>query len=187
VKTLQKETKQDLSKEVGIEAVAQLRAMADEIRTNSAASRAVMLCSIETLLAGADILSCDCIAALQAERDVMHGGMQSQHLEADSGEDEGAPIPALSFKECESLVVAIEEMLNGWLPDKQRAVVQYVRERLPEKEAKWELETERDAARDDLINYLHNQREFEEETVIYRATLAAVKAGNGIVEFKKTG
>jgi len=102
----QTETKQDVGRDVGTEAVAQLRAMADEIRTNSAASRGVMLCSIETLLAGADILSCDCVAALREERDVLDGGMQSQQLEAEE------PWRQIPFKDCEPILLRIEKILE---------------------------------------------------------------------------
>jgi len=175
------ETKQDVSRDVGTEAVAQLRAMADEIRSNSAESRAVMLCSIETLLAGADILSCDCIAAPQEERGVLQGGMQSQQLEA---EESWRSIP---FKDCEPILSRIEEILDGWKPDMGRAVLQYALDRLPEKEREWASEEGRDEARDGLVNYLGNNRSMAEQAAIYQAALSAVKKGDGVVALKQTG
>jgi len=171
----------------GTEAVKQLRQLADAVKSNAVEQRALLLGSIEALLAGADVLSCDCVAALQAERDVMQGGMQSQQLEAESGEGEAAYTPALSFGECEPVLKSVEEILDRWQPDMGRAVLYYALQRLPEKEAAWELETARDEARDDFMNYLHNHRSFEEETVFYQAALATAKKGNGFFQLKQTG
>jgi len=177
----QTETKQDVGRDVGTEAVAQLRAMADEIRTNSAASRGVMLCSIETLLAGADILSCDCVAALREERDVLDGGMQSQQLEAEE------PWRQIPFKDCEPILLRIEKILESWQPDMRRAVLYYAMQRLPEQETAWASERASDEARDELLNYLYNNKSFDEQADVYRMALAAIKEGNGIVGFKKAG
>lgn len=179
----------------------ELRRLADEVRTNSAKSRTVMLASIEILLAGADILSWDCIQALRDERGTLQGGMQSHQLEEQDAEEaavEGADEAAAEaaeedvaaaaeeFKVSDSDVEDIEKRVSMWVPKKQAAILRKVASRIPEKQREYEIETRRDEARDNLINYLMHNRSYEEETAICQRLLALVKSGESVVELKGT-
>lgn len=166
-------------KDCGTEAVKQLRQLADAVKSNAVEQRALLLGSIEALLAGADILSCDCIEMLRTERDVLSGGTQSQQLELEELQQE------IPFEECADQVKRIEAILDAWQPQLQRAILSHVGARLPEKEAAWATESARDESRDELLNYLHNNRSMPEQAAIYRVTLAAVKNDNGVVEMKQ--
>lgn len=180
METLQTQQQENTETKSGEERLGQaahdLRALADEVRRGFRKSRAVMLASIETLLAGADVLSADCIAALVEERDVLQGGMQSDDVK-----------PGWTFEQCEQGVAGVEAELDGYKPEAQRAVLYYCMDRMPEKEAALALEETRDTARDELLNYLLHNRSDSEQTEIYNAVLAAVKEGNGILQIKKAG
>jgi len=69
----------------------------------------------------------------------------------------------------------------------RRAVLYYAMQRLPEQETAWASERASDEARDELLNYLYNNKSFDEQADVYRMALAAIKEGNGIVGFKKAG
>jgi hypothetical protein len=178
-KTVGKKNPEPWWKDIGTLAAKDLRTLVDEVKTNIVESRAYLLGSIEVLLAGADMLSWDCIESLREERDVLQGGTQSQQLEA-----EQESWREISFEDCVAEVKQVEAVIGTWLPRKQRAILCYALGRLPEKEAAWAVEEGRDNARDDLLNYLHNERSEQEQTAIYRTILAGVKKGNGVVELK---
>ena len=86
----------------------------------------------------------------------------------------------------ESDVANIERHLSIWQPMKQVAILRKIADRMPDKVREYKIETARDEARDNFLNYLLQNRSYEEQIRIYEGLLAATKSGNGIVELKAT-
>jgi len=169
-------TKPETGAEKLDKATEQLRGLANEVRTNSARSRTVMLASIETLLAGADVLSWDCINALKEERGVLQGGTQSQQVEVEDAAEQ--------FPVSQSDLEDIEKRLSIWAPVKQAAMLRKLTERMPDKIREYETETAADEARDELLNWLLNNRSKEDAQAFFEQALVAAKEGNGVVALK---
>ena len=165
----------------------QLLQVAGEFSKDVKRKHSLMLGAIEILLAGADFLSCDTMNSLQEQRDSLLGGMQSQSLE---DEDEGGEKTEDAVEQIpvsDGDIEDIAKRLSMWVPKKQAAIIRKIAERLPEQQREWEAETAADAARDDLLNWLLNNRSDEDRKVFYEQVFAAAKAGNGIVSLKATG
>lgn len=158
----------------------ELKTQADEARANSARLRALMLGSIETLLAGADILSSDLIRNLRDEKVSLCGGMQSQQIEQ---EDRAA---ALDMSEAGVTIEAIERVLSGWIPVKRAAILEHILDGMPDKEDEYIADVGANEAEEALLNYISHNRTTEERKVFYEKLLAGVKDGKGIVELKAT-
>jgi hypothetical protein len=171
----------------------QLLQVAAEFSKDVKRQHGLMLAAIEILLAGADMLSCDCIAVLQEERGILKGGMQSQNLNGDEDEEnteaengEAKDCREYSLEDCESTIEGIEQALCPWVPLKQAAVLKHMLSLMPERQREHEGETAANEACEEFINYIAHNKSDDEQKAFYEEALAAVKAGNGIVELKQT-
>ncbi len=124
-------------KDVGTQAVANMRAAADQVRANSVETKALLLGCIETMLAGTDILAWDCVEVLREERGTLQGGMQTDQVPEEDVEEAAEEIAkgdVMPLEHCIESVTQVEQLMDGWPVEEQRAALYYATQRLAGRE-----------------------------------------------------